>query len=459
VRPELRLAAEAAEGFLDSLDARRVGPSASYEELVAALDRQLTAEGEAPEAVIAELVETVEPGLIGTQTGRYFGFVIGSSLPSALAADWLTSAWDQNAFSVVLSPAAAAVEAVAGRRVAELLGLPDGVSFGFVTGAQGANTTGLAAARTQVLANAGWDVSADGLAGAPPVLVVVGAQRHVTLMRALRLLGFGDRTVRVVDADDQGRMRSDALREILAGQSGPAIVCAQAGEVNSGATDPLDEVADACEERGAWLHVDGAFGLWAAASPARRHLVAGHERADSWATDAHKWLNVPYDCGIVFCRHPEAHAAAMAVVAGYLQRADGRSGGDWVPESSRRARGFALYAALRELGRSGVEELVERCCGHARRFADLLGAEPGVEILNDVVLNQVLVRFGDDDDLTRAVVARVQQDGTCWLGGTDWQGRAAMRISVSSFRTTADDVERSAAAILEAAAALTGSPR
>jgi glutamate/tyrosine decarboxylase-like PLP-dependent enzyme len=459
VRPELRLAAEAAEGFLDSLDARRVGPSASYEELVAALDRQLTADGEAPEAVIAELVETVEPGLIGTQTGRYFGFVIGSSLPSALAADWLTSAWDQNAFSVVLSPAAAAVEAVAGRRVAELLGLPDGVSFGVVTGAQSANTTGLAAARTQVLANAGWDVSADGLAGAPPVLVVVGAERHVTLMRALRLLGFGDRTVRVVDADDQGRMRSDALREILAGQSGPAIVCAQAGEVNSGATDPLDEVADACEERGAWLHVDGAFGLWAAASPARRHLVAGHERADSWATDAHKWLNVPYDCGIVFCRHPEAHAAAMAVVAGYLQRADGRSGSDWVPESSRRARGFALYAALRELGRSGVEELVERCCWHARRFADLLGAEPAVEILNDVVLNQVLVRFGDDDDLTRAVVARVQQDGTCWLGGTDWQGRAAMRISVSSFRTTADDVERSAAAILEAAAALTGSPR
>jgi glutamate/tyrosine decarboxylase-like PLP-dependent enzyme len=459
VRPELRLAAEAAEGFLDSLDVRRVGPSASYEELVATLDRPLTDDGEAPEAVIGELVETIEPGLVGTQTGRYFGFVIGSSLPSALAADWLTSAWDQNAFSVVLSPAAAAVEAVAGRRVAELLGLPDGVSFGFVTGAQGANTTGLAAARTQVLANAGWDVSADGLAGAPPVLVVVGAQRHVTLMRALRLLGFGDRTVRVVDADDQGRMRSDALREALAGQSGPAIVCAQAGEVNSGATDPLDEVADACEKQGAWLHVDGAFGLWAAASPARRNLVAGHERADSWATDAHKWLNVPYDCGIVFCRHPEAHAAAMAVVAGYLQRADGRSGSDWVPESSRRARGFAVYAALRELGRHGVEELVERCCGHARRFADLLGAEPGVEILNDVVLNQVLVRFGDEDDLTRAVVARVQQDGTCWLGGTDWRGRAAMRISVSSFRTTADDVERSAAAILEAAAALTGSPR
>jgi glutamate/tyrosine decarboxylase-like PLP-dependent enzyme len=459
VRPELRLAAEVAEGFLDSLDTRRVGPSASYEELVAALDRPLSESGEEPEAVIADLVASVEPGLVGTQTGRYFGFVIGSSLPSALAAEWLVSAWDQNAFSVVLSPAAAAVEAVAGRRLVELLGLPDGVSFGFVTGAQGANTTGLAAARTHVLATAGWDVAADGLVGAPPVLVVVGAQRHVTVMRSLRLLGFGDRAVHVVEADDQGRMRADVLRETLAGQSGPAIVCTQAGDVNSGAVDPLDEIADACEERGAWLHVDGAFGLWAAASAARRHVLAGHHRADSWATDAHKWLNVPYDCGIVFCRHPDAHASAMAVAAGYLQRAEGRSGSDWVPDSSRRARGFAVYAALRELGRHGVEELVERCCDHAGRFAELLGAEPGVEILNDVVLNQVLVRFGDDDELTRAVVARVQEDGTCWLGGTEWQGRTAMRISVSSFRTTAEDVERSAAAILEAAAALAGAPR
>jgi glutamate/tyrosine decarboxylase-like PLP-dependent enzyme len=459
VRPELRLAAEVAEGFLDSLDTRRVGPSASYEELVAALDRPLSESGEEPEAVIADLVASVEPGLVGTQTGRYFGFVIGSSLPSALAAEWLVSAWDQNAFSVVLSPAAAAVEAVAGRRLVELLGLPDGVSFGFVTGAQGANTTGLAAARTHVLATAGWDVAADGLVGAPPVLVVVGAQRHVTVMRSLRLLGFGDRAVHVVEADDQGRMRADVLRETLAGQSGPAIVCTQAGDVNSGAVDPLDEIADACEERGAWLHVDGAFGLWAAASAARRHVLAGHHRADSWATDAHKWLNVPYDCGIVFCRHPDAHASAMAVAAGYLQRAEGRSGSDWVPDSSRRARGFAVYAALRELSRHGVEELVERCCDHAGRFAELLGAEPGVEILNDVVLNQVLVRFGDDDELTRAVVARVQEDGTCWLGGTEWQGRTAMRISVSSFRTTAEDVERSAAAILEAAAALAGAPR
>jgi glutamate/tyrosine decarboxylase-like PLP-dependent enzyme len=459
VRRELQTAAELAEAFLGTLDTRRVGSAASFDELVAALDRTLADEGLDPEAVVADLAETLEPGLVGTQTGRYFGFVIGSSLPAALAADWLASAWDQNGFSVVLSPAAAATEAVAGRMLVDLLGLPPDVSYGFVTGAQGANTTALAAARTHVLAGAGWDVAADGLQGAPPVQIVVGEQRHVTVMRSLRLLGFGDRAVTTVETDDQGRMLADGLAEALAGDSGPAIVCAQAGEVNTGAFDPLDEIADRCSERGAWLHVDGAFGLWAAASPARRALLAGHERADSWATDAHKWLNVPYDCGVVFCANPEAHAASMAVAAGYLQRVDGRSGGDWVPESSRRARGVPVYAALRQLGRSGVEELVERCCSHARRFAEILGAAGGVEILNDVVLNQVLVRFGDDDERTRQVVARVQEDGTCWLGGTDWKGRAAMRISVSSWRTTTADVDRSAGAILEAAASFAGAPR
>jgi glutamate/tyrosine decarboxylase-like PLP-dependent enzyme len=453
VRPELGLAAELADGFLDSLETRRAGPTASYDELVDALGGPLADEGAAPETVVAELAAAVEPGLVGTQTGRYFGFVIGSALPAALAADWLASAWDQNAFSVVLSPAAAAVEAAAGRQLVGLLGLPADVSFGFVTGGQGANTTALAAARQHVLARAGWDVSADGLTGAPPVRVVVGAQRHVTIVRSLRLLGLGERAVIAAEADDQGRMRPESLRAALAGHDGPVIVCAQAGEVNTGAVDPLDAIADACAEREAWLHVDGAFGLWAAASPARRHFLAGHERADSWAMDAHKWLNVPYDCGVVFCAHPDAHAASMAVAAGYLQRADGRSGSDWVPESSRRARGLPVWAALRQLGRSGVEELVERCCRHARRFAELLGETEGVEILNDVVLNQVLVRFGGDDERTRAVVARVQADGTCWLGGTDWQGRAAMRISVSSFRTTDDDVRRSAAAILDAWAA------
>ncbi len=451
VQSLFRLAADYAAQFHDTLDERPVGPRASYDELVEALGGTLANEGIEDADVVSELIAAAEPGLVGSQTGRYFGFVFGSALPASVAADWVASAWDQNAFSVVSSPAAAAAEEVAAGWLAELLGLPDGVSSGFVTGAQGANTTGLAAARRHVLAAAGWDVARDGLAGSPRIRVLAGGERHVTIDRSLRLLGLGSSALELVPADEQGRMRADALRDALAGPDGPAIVCAQAGNVNTGAVDPLGELADVCEEAGAWLHVDGAFGLWAAASPRLRHLTEGCERADSWATDAHKWLNVPYDCGIVFCRHPESHGEAMAVAASYLQRADGRSPSDWVPESSRRARGFSVWAALRSLGRDGVADLVDRCCGHARTFAELLGAERGVEILNDVVLNQVLVRFDDDDETTREVVRRVQADGTCWLGGTDWQGRAAMRISVSSFRTTSEDVERSAEAILTAA--------
>ena len=449
----LRLTADHAARFGATLDDRPVRAQASFDELCAALGGPLPETGTAAEDVVAELIARGEPGVVGTQTGRYFGFVIGSALPAAVAADWLATAWDQNGFSVVLSPVAAALEQVAADWLVEVLGLPDGVSSGFVTGAQGANTTALAAARGHALAGAGWNVARDGLNGAPRLRVLVGAERHVTIDRSLRLLGLGTGSVEIVAADDQGRMRADALRDVLEAGAGPAIVCAQAGNVNTGACDPLGPIADACEAAGAWLHVDGAFGLWAAASPALRHLVAGCERADSWALDAHKWLNVPYDCGVVFCRHPEAHGEAMAVAASYLQRADGRSPSDWVPESSRRARGFAVWAALRALGREGVTDLVDRCCRHARSFASLLGAEAGVEILNDVVLNQVLVRFGDDDETTREVVRRVQDDGTCWLGGTDWHGRAAMRISVSSFRTTHEDVERSVRAILAAAAA------
>ena len=446
-----RLAADYAAQFHETLDDRPVHAQATFDELVEALGGPLPAGGVDDLGVVSELIAAAEPGVVGTQTGRYFGFVIGSALPASVAADWIATTWDQNAFSVVLSPAAAAAEQVAAGWIAELLGLPAGLASGFVTGAQGANTTALAAARHHVLASAGWAVGRDGLAGAPRIRVLAGGERHVTIDRSLRLLGLGTAALELVPADDQGRMRADALRETLGG-SGPTIVCAQAGNVNTGAVDPVGEIADACEAAGAWLHVDGAFGLWAAASPRFRHLTEGCERADSWATDAHKWLNVPYDCGVVFCRHPESHGEAMAVAASYLQRADGRSPSDWVPESSRRARGFAVWAALRSLGRVGVADLVERCCDHARTFADVLGAEPGVEILNDVVLNQVLVRFGDDDETTREVVRRVQEDGTCWLGATEWQGRAAMRISVSSFRTTSDDVERSAGAILEAAA-------
>ncbi|MDX6438804.1 MAG: hypothetical protein QOF45_1387 [Gaiellaceae bacterium] len=454
----LGLTADYAAQFLGTLDDRPVRAEASVEELVEALGGPLPEEGTADAQLLAELIAGAEPGVVGTQTGRYFGFVIGSALPASVAADWLATLWDQNGFSVVTSPAAAAVEEVAAEWLTELLGLPEGVSSGFVTGAQGANTTALAAARQHVLAHAGWDVARDGLNGAPRIRVLVGGERHVTVDRSLRLLGLGTAALEIVAADGQGRMRADALSDALRDAAGPTIVCAQAGNVNTGAFDPLGEIADACETAGAWLHVDGAFGLWAAASPRLRHLVDGVERADSWATDAHKWLNVPYDSGVVFCRHPDAQAEAMAVSASYLQRGGGRSPSDWVPESSRRARGFAVWAALRALGSNGVADLVDRCCDHARAFADELGSHEGVEILNEIVLNQVLVRFGDDDDKTRGVVRRVQADGTCWLGATDWQGKAAMRISVSSFRTTAADVERSAAAILGAFKNLEGEP-
>ena len=454
-----RLTADYAAQFHRTLDERPVRASSSFEEIRAALWQPLPDGGADDEQVVAELVAVAEPGLVGSQTGRYYGFVIGGALPASVAADWLASAWDQNAFSVTLSPAAAAFEDVAAAWLADVLLLPSDVSSGFVTGAQGANTTALAAARQHVLANVAWDVARDGLVGAPRIRVVAGAERHVTIDRSLRLLGLGTSCLELVPADDQGRMCADALRDALERTEGATIVCAQSGNVNTGSFDPLPEIADACERAGAWLHVDGAFGLWAAASPRYRHLVEGSNRADSWATDAHKWLNVPYDCGIVFCRHPQAHGEAMAVAASYLQRTDGRSPSDWVPESSRRARGFATWAALRALGREGVADLVDRCCAHAGRFAELLGAEPDVEILNDVVLNQVLVRFGGDDDVTREVVQRVQEDGTCWLGATEWQGRAAMRISVSSFRTTAADVDRSAAAILEAFAAVSAPVR
>ena len=319
-----------------------------------------------------------------------------------------------------------------------------------------AHMTALAAARHHVLTAAGCDLARDGLQGAPRIRVLVGEQRHVTVDRALRYLGIGSAQIEVVE------MRGDALRAALAGSSQPTIVSAEAGNVNTGSFDPLDEVADAVAGTGAWLHIDGAFGLWAAASPRFRHLVAGAERADSWATDAHKWLNVPYDCGIAFCAHPASHRAAMSVHASYLEHAEAetaRDPMDWNPEFSRRARGFPVYAAIRTLGRDGIAALVERCCDHATRFAELLGADSGVEILNDVVLNQVLVRFVDDDEATRATIAAVQDDGTCWLSGTVWQGKAAMRISVSNWQTTAGDVERSARAILKAAAAVAAPPR
>jgi glutamate/tyrosine decarboxylase-like PLP-dependent enzyme len=453
----LRLTADYAAQYLGSLDERAVGPTATLEELRSALGGPLPQQGTDGAQVVAELIAAAEPGMTAIAGGRYFGFVIGGALPAALSADWLTSTWDQNAGLYVISPSAAVVEEVALEWLRELLQLPEGVSGGFVTGCQMAHVTALAAARQHVLEQHGWDVLNDGLQGGPRIRVVVGEQRHVTIDRALRYLGIGARQIEPVEADEQGRLRADAVRKALERGGGPTIVCAQAGDVNTGAFDPLDEIADAVDGTGAWLHVDGAFGLWASASPRFRHLTAGAERADSWTTDGHKWLNVPYDSGIAFCAHPEAHRAAMSVRASYLEQAGPggpRDAMDWVPEFSRRARGLPIYAALRSLGSEGIAAMVERCCDHAARFAELLGAEPGVEILNEVVLNQVLVRFGDDDAATQATIKAVQDDGTCWLSGTNWQGRAAMRISVSNWQTSTEDVERSAAAILDAAASV-----
>jgi glutamate/tyrosine decarboxylase-like PLP-dependent enzyme len=455
----LETAAAHATQFLRGLPERPVAARAGAEELRARLGGPLPEHPADPAEVVAQLAKLADDGLVATAGPRYFGFVVGGSLPAALAADWLAAAWDQNAGLFVLGPAAATVEDVAAGWLTELLGLPATASCGFVTGGLGANFGGLAAARNHVLARAGWDVERDGLLGAPPVEVVVGAERHVTIDVALRYLGLGSGRLRVVPADDQGRVDAAALGEVLAAVEGPTIVCAQAGNVNTGAFDPLAAICAAGHDHGAWVHVDGAFGLWAGASPALRHLVAGVEQADSWATDAHKWLNVPYDSGLVFVAHPQAHRAAFAKVASYLTPGQGgeRDPDGFVPEGSRRARGFPVWAALRSLGRSGVAELVERCCGHARRFADALAAADGVEVLNEVVLNQVLVRFadpgGDHDGRTREVIRRVQADGTLWLGGTIWQGMAAMRISVSNWSTTTDDVDRSVAAILAAAGA------
>ncbi|MBI2222940.1 MAG: aspartate aminotransferase family protein [Acidobacteria bacterium] len=450
----LTRAHELASAYISSLAGRPVRARESADALIARLGGPLPERSQDPAGVIEALARDAEPGLVATAGPRYFGFVIGGSYPVAVAADWLTSAWDQNSGLHIASPAASAIEEVARQWLIDLLGVPAHASIGFVTGGHMANTTALAAARHDVLGRAGWDVEADGLQGAPRVTVVAGAEAHSSIPAACRLLGLGASTLVRVDSDDQGRMRAGALVEALARVDGPVIVCAQAGNVNTGAFDPLEPIAQATHERGGWLHVDGAFGLWAAAVPALRHQVSGLERADSWATDAHKWLNVPYDCGIVMTAHPKAHGAAMSHTAAYLVSAEGqqRDPLDWVPELSRRGRGITVYATLRALGRRGVQELVTRCCAHARFAADRLRPEPGATVLNDVVLNQVLLRVADraGANVTPAVIAAVQQDGVCWLGGTQWAGEPAMRISVSGWATTARDMERSVDSILAA---------
>ncbi len=434
--------------FRQSLPDRKVAPGADVAAVRTGFDEPLPEGPTSAPVVVDELAIAAEPGLVASVGPRFFGFVIGGSLPAAMGADILAAGWDQCAFNATLSPAAIAAEQVAGTWAKQLLGVPASASVGFVTGAQEANTVALAAARHHVLAEAGWDVEEEGLTGAPPLTVLASEERHATIDRSLRLLGLGNKAVRPVRAATDGSIDADHLAELLAVTSGPTIVCLQSGNVNTGACDDLRRAVPMTHEHGAWAHVDGAFGLWAAAAPDRAHLVAGLEEADSWGCDAHKWLNVPYDSGLVFVSRPDVHAAAASYTAAYLVGSGegASSGSDLVLASSRRARGFAVWAAIRELGRRGVADLVEQSCRLATRFADQLGAA-GAEVVNEVVLNQVLVSFGDDA-VTDAVVAAVQRDGTCWMGGTSWRGRRYMRISVSNHSTTEHDVDLSVAAIL-----------
>jgi glutamate/tyrosine decarboxylase-like PLP-dependent enzyme len=446
-RELLRRTAEIAGDFLESLDERPVFPTASVEELAAALGGTLPEAPSDPLEVVERFAREADPGIVATPGGRYFGYVIGSALPASIAADWLTTIWDQCAGLGALSLSGSVVEEIVGDWLKELLALPRDASFAITTGCQMAHVTALAAARHDVLEATGWDVRERGLAGSPPIAVVAGALRHVTVGRALRFLGIGNDQVVLVAADEQGRMRPDDLRAALARLDGPTIVCAQAGEVNTGSFDPLPEIVEIVRETDAWLHVDGAFGMWAAASPGRRHLVDGIGGADSWATDGHKWLNVPYDCGLAFCAKPAAHRASMTMHASYFEGQGKwlRDAADWTPESSRRARAFTVYAALRSLGRQGLAELVDGCCERAAQYAEGIARVSGCTVLNDVELNQVLFRF-EDDATTLAVLEAVQRSGEAWMGGTMWDGRAAIRVSVSSWRTSAADIERTVAA-------------
>jgi glutamate/tyrosine decarboxylase-like PLP-dependent enzyme len=451
-RDLLQRTAEIAADYLDSLDERPVGPVATVDELRVALGGPLPEQPSDALDVIEKLARDVDPGLMGTTSGRFFGFVIGGAMPVTVAADWLASTWDQNSPLTLPMPAMGVVEEVAGDWLKDLLGLPETATFGFVTGGQMAHFTCLAVARHHLLAEVGWDVERDGLNGAPAIRVVAGANRHATLDRALRFLGLGSAAVAEIPADGQGRIVVEALRDELGRAEAPTIVSVQAGDINTGAFDDLQAAADASTAAGAWLHVDGAIGLWAAASPSLRHLCAGLERADSWATDAHKLLNVPFDSGIAFCAHPAAHAAALGVRSAYLVHADAdtaRDAMDFVPEHSRRARGLPIYAALRSLGRAGVADLVERSCERARALAEGLAELPGCEVLNDVVFNQVLVRF-EDDASTEAALSAVQEGGEAWTSGTTRDGRKAIRFSVSNWQTSERDVERTLAAFAAA---------
>ena len=437
--------ARRAAHYIAGVAERRVAPTAEQIGRLDALAAPLGDDPCDPEAVIAMLDEIASPATIASTGGRYFGFVTGGSLPAAMAANWLVGAWDQNAALFSQSPAAVRIEEIAANWLREIFSFPGDCGIGFVTGATMANFTALAAARHALLERAGWNVEDRGMFGAPEIRVIVGAEAHVSLLKALAMLGFGRARVVAVPADDKGRMRA----ELLPALDDRTLVCIQAGNVNSGAFDPAPEICALARAAGAWVHVDGAFGLWAAAAPARAHLMNGFAEADSWATDCHKWLNVPYESGLAFVREEEHLRAAMALSAAYLAMTDHREPALYTPEASRRARGVEIWAALKSLGRSGLAEMIERNCRQAARFADQLKCA-GFEILNEVVLNQVLVSFGDAEK-TRCVIRAVQEGGICWCGGTEWHGRAAMRISVSCWATTDDDVDTSVAAICRAA--------
>jgi len=453
---ELLAAAQAyATAYLDDVAHRHVGGTIDRKSLIERLGGPLPEASSDPHLVITNLVRDAAPGIVASAGPRYFGFVTGGAVPVTVAADWLASAWDQNGATYVMSPALAVMEDIVSRWLLEMLRLPAGASVGFVTGAHMANFTCLSAARHEVLRRAGWNVEEHGLQRAPRVTIVTGDHAHVSVIGALRMLGFGAAEIVRVPVDDQGRMRLDDFGRTLAALDGPLIVCAQAGNVGSGGSDPIAGIIPIARARGAWVHVDGAFGLWAASVPELAGQVAGIETADSWTTDAHKWLNVPYDSGLAIVAHPAAHRASMGLQASYLIRGtdDHRVGMDWVPESSRRGRVIPLYALFRTLGREGIQQMIRQTIVLARRMAKRLTGEPGVRVLNDVVLNQVLVRFdGNDrrtsDDATVEVIRRVQADGTCWVGGATWFGEQVMRISVSNWSTQEEDIDRSAYAIL-----------
>jgi glutamate/tyrosine decarboxylase-like PLP-dependent enzyme len=450
--PALARAAEAAADYRRAVAVAETTPVASYAAMLEAFAGPTPEVGGGADSIIAELIDRATPGIRASTAPRFFGWVIGQSHPTGVAADWLVSAWGQNAANIAAAPAASAIEAVASAWLLDLLGLPRESSVGFVTGATVANFVCLAAARSEVLRRIGWDVEADGMFGAPPIEVLIGADAHATVFSGLKYLGLGARRVREIATDDAGRMLPSALEAALGGISGPLIVIGQAGQINTGASDPFDVIAPMVRAAGGWLHVDGAFGLWAQAAPSRAHQTTGVEFADSWATDGHKWLQTPYDSGFAIVRDADAHARAMAISASYLPQAEGaeRDPSTFVPELSRRARGIPVWAMIRQLGRTGIADMVERCCVIATDIAERVSAEPGIDLILIPVLNQFMLRFGGDDSLTLATVAQVQADAIAFTGSAQWRGQWVMRVSVSSAATTTVDAVITADAIMSA---------